>query len=216
LHWPNYAYPFEETLSVLDELQSEGKIRAYGVSNFGRRDLGACLATGYAVRSNQLAYNLLFRAIEYEILPCCVEAGISVLCYSPLMQGLLTGKFTSVAQVPSDRARMRHYSGERPLARHGEAGAEAEAFAAVAQVRRIADELGHPMTEVALAWLLAQQGVTAVIAGGRNAEQARANARAGDLTLSQAGVEALARATEPLKRRLGPNADMWQSESRIH
>jgi len=92
---------------------------------------------------------------------------------------------------------------------------EAETFEAIARVREIAARLGEPMADVALAWLLAQEGVASVLAGGRDAEQARANARAGGLTLPPDAVEALSAATEPLKRKLGPNADMWQSESRI-
>lgn len=215
LHWPNRSIPVEETLGILDELKKEGKIRAYGVSNFGPQDLSECLATDYSISSNQLAYNLLFRAIEYEILPMCAQEGISVLCYSPLMQGLLTGKFANAREVPDDRARTRHYSSERPLARHSEAGAERETFAAVAQVQRIAEELGEPMAHVSVAWLLAQDGVTSVIVGGRNAEQVRSNVRAADLSLSDDTVEALSQATESLKQKLGPNADMWQSKSRI-
>ena len=65
LHWPNRALPIDETLGVLEDLKQQGKIRAYGVSNFGPKDLAGCLATPYAINSNQLAYNLLFRAIEY-------------------------------------------------------------------------------------------------------------------------------------------------------
>jgi myo-inositol catabolism protein IolS len=215
LHWPNRDIPIEETLGVLADLKQEGKIRAYGVSNFGRQDLDVCLTTDYSIASNQLAYNLLFRAIEHEILPLCVREGISVLCYSPLMQGLLTGKFASADDVPEDRARTRHYSSNRPQARHGEAGAEAETFAAVAQVQRLADDLGEPMADVALAWLLAQQGVTSVIVGGRNEDQARRNTHAAELKLPQETLQQLSSATAALKQKLGRSADMWQSESRI-
>ena len=215
LHWPNRDIPIAETLGVLDELKAEGKIRAYGVSNFGPRDLAECLAAGGAVANDQLAYSLLFRAVEHEILPLCVRRGVSVLCYSPMMQGLLTGKFASPDAVAPDRARTRHFASTRPHARHTEAGAEAETFAAIAAVREIAREAGEPMANVALAWLLAQEGVAAVIAGGRNPEQARANARAGDLVLSDEVLQRLSAATQPLKRKLGPNADMWQTESRI-
>jgi aryl-alcohol dehydrogenase-like predicted oxidoreductase len=215
LHWPNWNVPFEETLGTLDELKAEGKILSYGVSNFGPRDLGDLLATGRTVETNQVAYNLLFRAIEYEIQPICAREGIGILCYSPMMQGLLTGKFACPADVPADRARTRHYSGERPEARHGDPGAEAETFAAVRAVREIAEGLGEPMANVSLAWLLAQEAVTCVIAGGRNAEQAKANTAAADLVLPQDAIGRLTEATEALKQTLGPNADMWQSESRI-
>jgi myo-inositol catabolism protein IolS len=215
LHWPNRDIPVEETLGLLEELKAEGKIRAYGVSNFGVQDLTECLETAYTVTSNQLAYNLLFRAVEYEILPLCARTGISVLCYSPLMQGLLTGKFADPSEVPDDRARTRHYPSSRPQARHDEPGAEEETFAAVAKVRRIADQLGEPMTYVAVAWLLAQEGITSAIVGARNPEQVQSNVRAAGLRLSNDTMAALASATRPLKEKLGPNADMWQSTSRM-
>jgi len=215
LHWPNHDIPVAETLGLLDELKQEGKIRAYGVSNFGPQDMGGCLATDYPVASNQVAYNLLFRAIEFEMLPQCRANGISILCYSPMLQGLLTGKFATADDVPEDRARTRHYSSDRPHSRHDEPGAEAETFAAVAEIRRIADELGEPMADVSLAWLLAQEGVASVIAGGRNADQVQRNVRAADLALPQAVLDRLSQATESVKQKLGPNADMWQSESRI-
>lgn len=215
LHWANRDIPVAETLGVMQELRDEGKIRAIGVSNFGPIDLAECLVTGIPIASNQLAYSLLFRAIEFEILPLCVEEGVSVLCYSPMLQGLLTGKFASADDVPVDRARTRHFSCERRDARHSEAGAEAETFAAIAQVRRDAGLIGESMANVALGWLLAQEGVTAVLAGGRNPAQALANAAAAELDLSPDVVADLAAATDDLKQILGPNADMWQTDSRI-
>ena len=140
---------------------------------------------------------------------------MSILCYSSLMQGLLTGKFATVIDVPEDRARTRHYSGSTPNARHGEAGAEAQTFEAIAKIKKIADDLGEPMADVSVAWLLAQPGVTSAIVGGRNADQARRNARAADLVLEDDVIKKLSLATDSLKGALGNNADMWQGESRI-
>ncbi len=215
LHWPNHETPIDETLGALDALKAEGKIRAYGVSNFGVRDLGEAAAAGKAISSNQLAYSLLFRALEYEILPLCLEHDVSVLTYSSLMQGLLAGKYATADDVQPDRARTRHYSSARPFARHGEAGVEAETFAAVAAIRQIAGELGQPMADIGLAWLIAQPGVTSVIAGARDAAQARGIARAVDLTLSAETLARLSQVTDALKQKLGSNPDMWQGVSRM-
>ena len=215
LHWSNRDIPIAETIGALETLKAAGKIRAYGVSNFGPLDLGECLATGASVISNQVAYNLLFRAVEFDLLPLCAQRGISVLCYSSLMQALLTGKFATADDVPEDRARTRHFSCKRPQARHNETGLEEETFAAVDRVRRIAEELGEPMANVSLGWLQAQPGVTSVIVGGRNGEQARRNARAADISLSKETIQRLSEATEGLKGPLGPNLDMWQDNSRI-
>jgi aryl-alcohol dehydrogenase-like predicted oxidoreductase len=215
LHWPNHEIPVAETLGYLEKLKAEGKIRAYGVSNFGVGDLGDVVATRQKVSSNQLSYSLLFRAIEQQILPLCRENHISVLTYSSLMQGLLSGKYASPDDVQPDRARTRHYSSTRPHARHGEAGAEVETFAAVAAVRQIAAEINLAMADVSLAWLIAQPGVTSVIAGARNAEQAGGIARAADVTLAPEIIAKLNQATEALKQKLGPNPDMWQGQSRM-
>ncbi len=214
LHWPSRTVPFEDTWGAMVELIEEGKVRVAGVSNWGPQDLEAMLQFGHP-DANQVSYSLLFRAIEYEIQPACVAHNISILCYMPLMQGLLAGKFASADEVPPGRARSRHFSGDRPDARHGEPGFEEETFAAVDAIRAIADEVGAPMAQVAIAWLLAQPGVGSVITGIRSPEQARANAAAAELELPAGILDRLTRATDALKATLGPNADMWQSDSRI-
>lgn len=208
IHWPGRDQPFAETLRTLESLRDAGKIRHIGVSNFGQQDMPDMLAAG-RYESNQLSYNLLWRAIEFDIQPQCAEHTISILPYSPLMQGLLTGKFKSSTDVPDDRARTRHYSGDRPLARHGRPGNEAETFAAIDQLRAICDDIGQPMAQVSLAWLLAQPAVTSVIAGARNRRQMEANAGAADLTLSDEVIQRLNAATDDLKHLLGPDPDMW-------
>ena len=210
VHWPIRTHPVADTFEVLQQLKDEGKIRAIGVSNFGPMDLAEALATGVQIDANQLHYSLLSRAIEYEILPLCREKQVSVTTYMPLMQGLLTGKYRTVDDVPPFRARTCHFSGDRPQSRHGEPGAEQELFEAVNAVRAIADELGEPMANVALAWAMARPGVTSVIAGARTPDQVARNARAASLSLSPETLARLDAATDPLKQVLGPNADYWQ------
>jgi myo-inositol catabolism protein IolS len=215
LHWPNHEIPVAETLGVMEELKTEGKIRAYGVSNFGPRDLAEVLIEDFAVSSDQVAYNLLFRAVEWDIQPACVGNDVSILPYSPLMQGLLTGKFQSADEVPVDRARTRHFRGDRPAAKHGESGHEEETFAAIARIAAIAREVDMEMADLSLGWLLAQPGVTSVLVGARNAEQARRNVQAAGVAVSPGIVQKLNAATDHLKTLLGPAADMWQNPPRI-
>lgn len=214
LHWPNPEIPLEETFLAMEQLVGQGKVRAMGVSNFGAGYLDDVLGR-WPVVTNQVAYNLLFRAAEYDIAPACGAHGVGLLCYSPLCQGLLAGKFASADDVPEGRARTRHFAGDRPQSRHGEIGAEEETFDALETIRRLCATLGKPMAQVALAWLLGREGVTAVVAGARNPRQARDNAAAGDLVLPDEAADALDGATEFLKRTLGRNADMWQSDSRL-
>lgn len=214
IHFPNPEVPISETLEALKKLQDEGKIRAISVSNFGRKDLQELL-THSRVEVDQLPYSLLWRAIEYEILPFCVQNNIEITCYSPLSQGLLTGKFRSPDEVPVGRARTRHFSGKRPMARHGEEGAESETFATIKDIQHIAEEINIPMAKIVLAWLLTQEGVISVIVGARKPEQVFENAWAADLELPPDVIAKLTEATEKLKQKLGPNPDIWQSESRI-
>ncbi|MFW6158879.1 MAG: aldo/keto reductase [Planctomycetota bacterium] len=214
IHWPDHDLPFEETAEALDTLLHQGKIRAVGVSNFGPKDLTDFLDVA-RTEVNQIAYNLLFRAPEYELLALCAEHDVSVLCYSAIAEGLLTGKFETADDVPAGRARTRHFSGEREQARHGAPGAEAEVFEAIDRVRQIADRAGAPMVQLAIAWLLWQEAVACAIVGARNEQQARENARSADIELPDDTVDELAQATEPVKEALGPNLDMWQADSRI-
>ena len=218
VHWPNPSIPVEDTFDTLEKLKKAGKIREYAVSNFGVQDLAGVYDKGYSVVSNQLCYSLLFRAIEYDIQPECVEKNIGILCYSSLMQGLLTGKYMLPDDVQPDRTRTRHYSGDRSHARHNESGHEELTFSTVMEIKKIAEEINQPMADVALAWLLTRPAVACVIAGGRNSHHSRQNARAADLELSDDVLKRLDQVTETLKNAMGTNPDMWNTaeNSRIH
>jgi aryl-alcohol dehydrogenase-like predicted oxidoreductase len=209
VHWPITTHPVEGSFAVLDALKREGKVRSIGVSNFGVTQLGEALATGVQIDCDQLCYSLLSRAIEFEIVPLCRENQVSVSAYMPLMQGLLTGKYATADDVPAFRARTRHFSSERERAQHGEPGAEAETFAAIGALREIATEIGQPMANVALAWVIARPGTASAIAGARRPDQVTRNVGAAELSLSDDVIARLDAATEALKQALGANADYW-------
>ena len=210
VHWPITTHTVADSFAVLDDLKREGKIRSIGVSNFGVQQLSEALETGVQIDVNQLCYNLLSRAVEFEIFALCRQHQISVTAYMPLMQGLLADKYRTPEQVPAFRARTRHFRSDRHHARHGEPGAETETFAAIDAIREIAHELGEPMANVALAWVAAKPGVASVLAGGRTPDQVARNVTAASLTLPPELVARLDQVTEELKQRLGPNADYWQ------
>lgn len=214
IHWPNWAVPLDETVGALETLQRQGKIRAIGVSNFGVQDLSAILELTDIV-TNQMPFSLLWRVIEREVQPLCVEKGVGIVCYSPLAQGLLTGRYASADDVPDGLARTRLYAGSRPQSQHGEPGCEAEVFAALAEIGRIADGLGQPMAAVALAWVRQQAGVTSFLVGARKPEELAWNLPSLELDLSAEVVAELNRVTEPIKRALGSNPDPWMSPSRM-
>lgn len=214
IHWPNWKIPIEDTLSELEKLKEEGKIRLMGCSNFGKIDLTELLKKG-RVEVDQLPYNLIWRAIEYEIQPISLKNNIAITCYSPLAQGLLTGKFNSADEVPEGRSRTRHFSGNRPQVRHGEVGAEKETFETLAKIRKICREINAPMAQVTLSWLLSRPGIASIIVGARNPQQININVKAAELKLPQEILEQLTLASEDLKRKLGSNPDMWDSDSRM-
>lgn len=214
IHWPNWDVPLAETVGALDSLQKQGKIRAYGVCNLAEQDLSEMIAIGQCV-TEQMPYNLAWRGIEREVLPLCRANGIGVICYSPLAQGILTGRFASPDEVPAGLGRTRHFSSERQYSKHGEPGCEEELFNAVASVRRIAAELDEPMAAVALAWVRQQAGVTSLLVGARNADEVRRNLPSLELTLTEDVLQQLAAATELVKDALGENLDMWMAPSRM-
>jgi myo-inositol catabolism protein IolS len=203
-HWPNRKISAEETFRIFSKLRGAGKIRAFGVSNYGVGDLAKILPYG-DVASDQLPYSLLFRAIEYEVQPLCLAENVSILCYSTLLHGLLTGKYRQAADVPQGRARTRHFSSSRAQTRHGEGGCEREVFTAIEQLRQIAVDIGHPMSLVSVSWVLHQPGVASVLVGARKAEQISQMTTAVDIHLDD----------QTIKQILGPNPDMWMSESRF-
>ena len=215
LHWPNHALGFEEPVGALQRLKEQGKVRQIGVSNFGAQDLmdilGRC-----RVEADELPYNLLWRAIEYDIAPECIRNKVSIFCYSPLQQGLLTGRYLLPDDVPPGQARTGHFSGDRPLAPHCGPGAERETFATIAAIRGVSVATGYSMSHLALAWLLSRPGVTSVIVGARNATEALSNAEAASVRLSPAVLESLSNATADLRERFGSkNADLWQLPGRM-
>jgi aryl-alcohol dehydrogenase-like predicted oxidoreductase len=211
VHWPiNNPQQIQQAFKTLMDLQSEGTICSIGVSNFGVKQLSETLSTGVRIDVNQMCYNLLSRSIEIEILPFCRKNNISILTYMSLMQGLLTGKYRNPDEVPPKRARTRHFRGDRVGARHGESGAEEEMFKAVNSIREIAQQEGIPMSQLAIAWIMAKPNIASVLMGTRNLSQLNENIKAASISLSSKIIAQLDEITEPLLQKLGSNADLWQ------
>ncbi|MEZ5414206.1 MAG: aldo/keto reductase [Opitutaceae bacterium] len=215
IHWLGHGEQLEDVIEAMETLRAVGKVRALGVCNFGPTSLARLRAAGSGWITNQLAYNLLWRAIEFEIADVCARDGLGILCYSPLMQGLLSGRFRTADEVPAGRTRTRHFRGDREMSRHGGAGCEGLTFTTIDRLREIAAEIGHPLADVALAWLIHRCGVQSVIFGARSPQQIAENTSAAQLKLSPEILDQLDAATEELKQTLGPDADMWAPQSRI-
>jgi aryl-alcohol dehydrogenase-like predicted oxidoreductase len=209
LHWPNHDIPIAESLEGLRKLKAAGKIRAAGICNFGPVDLADLKAAKDAgvVVLHQLPYSLFWRAIEYDILPATRAIGLDVVAYSVLAQGLLTGRYTSSAEVPQSLHATRFY-GDGP---HGDPGADGEVFAALPGLRALADEARVSLPDLAIQWALAQPGVAVVLTGARTPAEIEANAKALDVKVEPAALAAATALSEPVKAKLGRNPDMWMA-----
>ena len=207
-HWTNRDVPLDESWGALIKLKEQGKVREIGVCNMGVQDIEEVCRLQVPV-SNQLPYNLIWRTIEHDILPDCRKRNIGVLVYSPLMHGMLAGKYKTASDVPDGRARSRHFNSDREMTRHGESGCEEETFAAIHSIQQLAESLNRSMADLSLGWLLAQSGISSIIAGAKTPEQLTGNVKSFEQPLSADVVEELNRITEPVNLALGSNPDMW-------
>jgi aryl-alcohol dehydrogenase-like predicted oxidoreductase len=188
LHWPDHATPLEETARALRQLLEQGKIGAVGVTNYSVADTVA-LAALVPVRSYQGLFNLLERntdsyhgiPLEYraerEVLPFCLERGMAFLPYSPLFQGLLTGRFGADTRFGSGDVR----SANPKLAGDG----YGRYVAAVEGLKPVAAAAGISLTHLSLAWLCQNRAVTSVLCGAHRPDQIADNAAAADVVLSE-------------------------------
>ncbi len=205
IHWPSGAFnsevvPIEETMRALNDLKQQGKIRAIGVSNFSREQLAEAMQYG-RIDSLQPPYNLFWRGVEQDLMPYCVEQNISILAYSPLAQGLLTGRFGPDHQFEDGdvRAKNKLFKGET----------YARAQAALAQLRPIADRYDCTLGQLAIAWLIAQPQTSAIV-GARKSEQATQNAQAANFQLAPEDLAAIDAIGRTVTDHLDDNPVMWE------
>lgn len=214
-HFTTEAKPVpsvQDAFEALDRLKRSGKVRWIGVSNFGREKLSEALATGTEIALNELPYSLLTRAIEVDILPFCREQGIGVLGYMSLMQGVLTDRYATLADVPVWQRRTRHFDSRRtPECRHGLPGAETETAAALEAIRAIARKTGLTVPALALKWAMAGPGITCSLCGSASVRHLQANLDAAEEPLAPSAIAELNRATAPLLKTLGPSFDYYEN-----
>jgi aryl-alcohol dehydrogenase-like predicted oxidoreductase len=175
--------PIAETAGVLDELRAEGKLGVYGVSNVDGTELRAALAAG-SFGWVQNSYSLLDREDELDVLPLCAEHGLGFTPFSPLAGGWLTGKYRrGEALPPGSRMTMRPEPYEHLR--------DDRIFDALEALERVAAEQKTTSATLALAWLLADPRVTAVIVGPRRPEQLEPALAALDAAIDRETIELL-------------------------
>jgi aryl-alcohol dehydrogenase-like predicted oxidoreductase len=180
--------PIEETMEALTEAVESGKARYIGFSEWTPEQIRAGLAVEGAAKfvSSQPQYNAIWRCPEAEVFGLCAEHGISQIVWSPLAQGVLTGKYEPGQAPPSDS---RAASDEMGFAieRYMDDGV----LAAVQRLRPVAEAAGLSMVELALTWILRRDEVASAIVGASRAEQVHANAAAADVDLDESTIAAI-------------------------
>jgi voltage-dependent potassium channel beta subunit len=200
-HRYDHETPLEETLRAFDDLVRQGKVLYIGVSEWRAEEISAALAIAGQlgldrIVSNQPQYNMLWRVIEAEVLPLCMKEGIGQIVWSPIGQGVLTGKYQAGRDVPagsratdpSGSGFIRDYLADEILGR-------------VAGLRPIAQDLGLTMAQLAIAWTLQNPGVSAAIVGATRPEQVRENVRASGVRLDEAVLRRIDEALGPVIER---------------
>ena len=205
IHWPSGAFgsdpvPIGETMQAMAKLKAQGKIRAIGVSNFSRVQLAEAQEYGEIV-SLQPPYSLFWRQVEQDARPLCLKRNLAILAYSPMAQGLLTGKFGADHRFkPGDhRAQNRLFQPDNLKRAH----------TALAQLGSIASRYNATLGQLALAWVMAQPN-TFAIAGARNAEQAAQNAAAVQIEIAPEDLAAMDRIGRQVTDHLDDDPVMWK------
>ncbi|MEJ2659155.1 MAG: aldo/keto reductase [Desulfobacteraceae bacterium] len=205
VHWPpgsfgHVAVPMQEIMEAFGELVKQGKIRAIGVSNFNRQQLEAA-AQFATVVSLQSPYSLFWRHVEEDAAGFCRENGLSLLAYSPMAQGLLTGKFGPNHRFEKGDHRSSNRLFHPPLSQHVQA--------ALSQLKPIAAAKGISLGQLALAWVISHPD-TFAIAGARNPQQAIQNAAAARMRLSAEEMQALDQISASVTAHLDDNPVLWK------
>ncbi|OBH20674.1 aldo/keto reductase [Mycolicibacter sinensis] len=201
VHWPDPAVPAAETAGALAELVASGKIRHVGVSNYDAEQIAEFSAT-LPVETVQPPFNMLRRELQDTLFPYCRDNNIGVLVYGALAHGLLTGTISSETRLADDdwRALSGLFSGEG-FARN---------LKVVAALRSMAGDLGVTLSQLALAWTLAQPGVHVAIVGAQQADYLQDSAAAVHLDLSPDDLAAIAEILAPSAPLRGPYPEMWK------
>jgi len=183
-HWPDKTTPLKETMRALTRVLEEGKARAIALSNFAPEQIREALQYGPVV-SNQPPYSMLDRRIEADVLPYCARSGLGVIVYSPLHQGLLTGKVTADRTFPP--------GDQRSWKPWFQSANRRRALRLLEKLRPVAERHGRTLAQLAVNWCLCQRGVTAAIVGARRPDQVQENAGGAGWRLSRGELAAIRR-----------------------
>jgi aryl-alcohol dehydrogenase-like predicted oxidoreductase len=182
-HRYDVATPLEETMEAFADIVHSGKAHYIGVSEWPAEQIRRAHALARELRiplvSNQPQYNALWRVIEGEVVPACEELGIGQVVFSPIAQGVLTGKYTPGRQLPQGSRATDDKGGADMIARW----MRDEVLEAVQRLKPLAVEAGLSLAQLAVAWVLQNSNVSAAIIGASRPEQVEENAKASGVVL---------------------------------
>jgi aryl-alcohol dehydrogenase-like predicted oxidoreductase len=184
-HRYDHATPLEETLRAFDDLVRQGKVLYVGVSEWRAEEIAAAMRIAAEmgfdrIVSNQPQYNMIWRVIEAEVVPLCEKEGIGQVVFSPIGQGVLTGKYLP-GVPPPEGSRATDEDGGRFVSRF----LNDSLLARVQELRDVADEAGLSMAQLAVAWTLQNPNVSAAIVGATRPDQVLDNAGASGVRLDE-------------------------------
>ncbi len=176
IHWPESTTPIDETFEAVSRLIEQGKVRFAGVCNYNAQQMAEAEKT-LKLASNQIPFSMVNRGVEKETVPYCIENNKSILAYSPMERGLLTGKISSdyKFQEGDHRASLPQFQPEFIE----------KTNQLLAKIKPIAEAHNATLGQLVLRWTIERPGITIALAGARNAEQAVQNAKAININLSQ-------------------------------
>jgi aryl-alcohol dehydrogenase-like predicted oxidoreductase len=175
IHWADPITPIDESMEAVSLLIRQGKVRYAGVCNYTADQMLEAEKTVSLV-SNQVPYSMVTRKIEEELIPHCIANKKSILAYSPMERGLLTGKIKADHQFSEGdhRAGVKAFTPQNIT--------QVNLF--LNKIKHIADDKGVTLGQLVLRWTIDKPGITIALAGARNAEQAIQNAKAADIKLT--------------------------------
>ncbi len=175
IHWPDPTTPIAETMEAVEKLKKDGKIKAAGVSNYDASQMKEADETTY-IAANQVPFSMIERDIEKELIPYCIDNSKSILAYSPLQRGLLTGKVTKDYKFNDGDHRTTHPSFQEPNLSYTHNFLE--------KIKPIAEKHNISLAQLVISWTIHHPGITTALVGARNEQQATENAQAADVKLA--------------------------------
>lgn len=201
IHWPKKNADLEAMMEGMVRAREKGLIRGIGVSNFSIEQMERLLKVGQ-IDANQFCYNLLWRWPEHNLIPFCIQKGISIVTYSSIAQGILTGKFGKEIEFSSGDHRKDTVLFEKEL--------WPVVYDGVERLKEIAALSGRSLLDLAIRWILARQGVSTVLVGARNSSQVQLNVKSLDGQIDDKILDELTQASNLIMKTIPDTGNIFR------